>query len=76
MVQAFLFPCIYDLFLGNVWQIQRNNGKGSYRRMSGFGKMKIQNLSIITMIRNTWKGTVEQAKTHKELQCHQKTTLM
>jgi len=36
-----------------------NDGKPSYCRMSGFGKMKIKNWSIIAMIRNTWKRIVE-----------------
>jgi hypothetical protein len=40
MVQAFLFLCISHLFVVNVWQILRNNGKASYSRMSGFGKNK------------------------------------
>jgi hypothetical protein len=32
------------------------------------GKIKIQNWSVIAMVRNAWKRAEEQAKTYKELQ--------
>jgi len=52
------FLAFWIYIVVNVWQKHRkitdsNNGKSSYCRMSGFGKMKIKNWNIITMIRNT-----------------------
>ena len=37
-VQAFLFPCISDLYVVNIWQVQRNNDKASYFMVNGFGE--------------------------------------
>jgi hypothetical protein len=44
--------------------------------MSGSGKMKIQNWSVMAMIRNAWKSVVEQANSHTELWCKQETELL
>jgi hypothetical protein len=57
MVQALLLPCIPDLYGGkcmadNEKITYSKNGKASYCRMSGYGKMKIGNWGVMAMIRN------------------------